>query len=87
LKAIVLHCDYGGLGPIWWDESNSVSQDFYSQIGASVRGDFKRFSVTLWGKNLTDADFNTFYFKSMGNSFVQKGKPVRLGITLNVTIN
>jgi outer membrane receptor protein involved in Fe transport len=83
LDAIVLGVNYRGAGRIYWDEMNSHSQDFYSLLGASVelrKGDF---SLSLWGQNLTDTKYNTFYFKSVGNSFFSYGKPRVLGVTLS----
>jgi outer membrane receptor protein involved in Fe transport len=44
------------------------------------KGDF---SLSLWGRNLTDTDYYTFYFKSMNNNFLNHGKPARLGVTLS----
>ena len=73
------------LGKIWWDEANTLSQPFYAVLGADVRGHFKWFDVFLRGENLTDADYGVFYFKSVGKSFFQMSKPLRL--TIGVTVN
>lgn len=83
LDDVVVNCSWQGAGKIYWNESNTLSQNFYSQLGASVdlrKGDF---TLSLWGRNLTGTDFYTFYFKSVGNSFFSHGKPRRLGITLS----
>jgi hypothetical protein len=40
----------------------------------------------LWGKNLTGTKYDTFYFKSVGNSFVQRGKPLQTGVFLTVNL-
>jgi len=40
--------------------------------------------VDLWGHNLTDAKYNTFYFESMSRGFAQKGKPVQFGVDLRL---
>lgn len=85
LDAIVLGVNYRGAGRIYWDEMNTKDhcQDYYSLLGASVelrKGDF---SLSLWGQNLTDTKFNTFYFKSVENSFFSHGKPRILGVTLS----
>lgn len=75
-----------GVGPIYWDDTNSVSQNFYTLLGASVGIVNKRYSATLWGENLTSMQYSTFYFVSMGNAFFQRGKPRRIGITLRIKI-
>ena len=83
LDDVVFNCSWQGAGKIYWNESNTLKQNFYSLLGASVelrKGDF---SLSLWGRNLTGTDFYTFYFKSVGNSFYNHGKPRQLGITLS----
>ena len=75
-----------GLGRIWWDEANSLSQPFYALLGADVRGHFKWFDVFLRGENLTGERFEVFYFKSVGRSFFQIGKPLRLTVGISVNI-
>lgn len=83
LDDVVFNCTWQGAGRIYWNESNSLYQNFYSQLGASVelrKGDF---TLSLWGRNLTGTDFYTFYFKSVGNSFFNHGKPRLLGLTLS----
>ncbi len=83
LDEIVLSASWQGAGKIYWNEENTLHQNFYSLLNASVelrKGDF---SLSLWGRNLTDTDYYTFYFKSMNNNFLNYGKPARLGVTLS----
>ena len=35
--------------------------------------------VELWGRNLTDARYDTFVFDSMGRRYAQQADPVRFG--------
>ncbi len=71
-----------GAGKIYWNEENTESQNFYCQLGAGAILTHKDLSVQLWGRNLTDTRFHTFYFLSMGNAFFQRGKGVEAGVTL-----
>ena len=83
LDEVVLSASWQGAGKIYWNEANTLHQNFYSLLNASVelrKGDF---SLSLWGRNLTDTDYYTFYFKSMNNNFLNYGKPIRLGVTLS----
>ena len=73
-----------GTGSIYWDELNLYRQPFYAELGASIRFEHSRYSLDIWGKNLTDTRFNVFRYESIGNNFMQRGKPVRGGITLRV---
>lgn len=73
-------------GDIYWNESNTARQPFYCLPGASIAFSAERWSLRLWGQNLSDTRYDTFYFKSIGNSFVQHGLPRRFGVTLRVNI-
>lgn len=86
LDAITLNASWQGAGKIFWNEQNTIKQDFYHLLNASVELHKGAFSLSLWGRNLTNTDFYTFYFKSMGNSFMSQGKPYRLGATLSFAL-
>lgn len=86
LGDLVLQAGVRCAGRIWWNEENSLSQPFYALMDASVRFEHKRYSLDVWGRNLTGTGYNVFYFKSIGNEFVQRGRPRTFGITLNINI-
>ena len=86
LGNIVLQAGVRCAGRIWWNEENSLSQPFYALVEASLRFEQKHYSVDIWGRNLADAGYNVFYFKSIGNEFVQRGRPRTFGITLNINL-
>lgn len=74
-------------GKIYWNESNSIAQPFYALLGASAAWSNDLFRVELWGKNLSNTKYSTFYFVSIGHEFLQRGRPIEYGITLNININ
>lgn len=86
LRSVTVSADLSGAGRIWWDEANTLSQPFYVLPGADVRLGFKWFDLFLRGDNLSGTDYNVFYFKSVGNSFFQSGKPARFtaGISFEI---
>lgn len=86
LKSLRLHVGARGVGDIYWDEANSVKQNFYLLPDASVTLESDKFSVQLWGENLTDTDYDVFYFVSIGNAFLQKGRPRMVGATLRLKL-
>ena len=86
LGDLVLQAGVRGTGRIWWNEANSLSQPFYALLDASVRLEHARYSIGLWGRNLAGTSYDVFYFKSIGNEFVQRGRPRTFGITLNINI-
>jgi outer membrane receptor protein involved in Fe transport len=72
------------LGKIYFTENNDAVQDFYGLLDASVTAEKNKFSLTVWGKNLTNATYNLFYFFNRVNSksFAQQGLPLQFGVTL-----
>lgn len=86
LGDVVLQAGVRGAGAIRWNEENTLSQPFYTLFEASVRLEHARYSLDVWGRNLADRQYDVFYFKSIGNEFVQRGRPRTFGITLNINI-
>jgi outer membrane receptor protein involved in Fe transport len=88
--ALTFGMNYTGAGKIYWTESNTAiagnpaAQSFYGTLNAHVTWQRKSVEVDLWGHNLTDAKYNTFYFESMSRGFAQKGKPVQFGVDLRL---
>ena len=75
-----------GAGRIYWNEANSASQPIYFTFGAHAILDFGKCSINLWGRNLLDKNYHTFYFQSMGRAYAQKGHPVQVGVDLNIKL-
>jgi len=73
-------------GDIYWDEANTLRQPFYALLGASITWQQKHYSVQLWGRNLTDTQYKTFYFVSIQHPFLQRGHGRSLGATLRINL-
>ncbi len=86
LKNLTIGANCTGAGRIHWDEANSMSQKFYSLLGARMVFGCSFGTVTLWGKNLTDTKYNTFRFENSSCGFEQHGKPLQIGVDVNVKI-
>ncbi len=86
LRSVSLGANCSGAGRIYWTEANSVSQSFYATLGARLSVEMKRLQVMLWGKNLTDNKYNTFYFESANRGFEQHSKPLQVGIDLSIRL-
>ncbi len=85
IRKLAIDLNMRGTGKIYWNESNSQCQPFYAEAGATLTLEAKNWELQVWGDNLTNTKFNTFYFMSMGNEFLQEGKPARGGVTLRFT--
>ncbi len=86
VKRIVTDINLRGTGLIYWNEDNTRIQPFYALLGAGITLEGKRWSLQIWGKNLTDTKYHTFYFMSMGNEFLQRGRPIQGGVTLRINL-
>lgn len=84
LDKLQLRIGYTGIGKIYWNEENTLAQDFYSLLGSSIYAEKGNFSLELWGKNLTDTEYNAFWFQSVGNGFFSQGMPAEFGATFSV---
>ena len=85
LRAISLGANLSAAGAIMWDEANTHQQDFYATLGAHLSLEFDRdMSLTLWGKNLSNTDYNTFCFDSMNRRYAQRGIPCHFGADFKV---
>jgi len=76
-----------GVGRIYWNEANTLHQPFYAQLGASVAAMTDWLTLEAWMENITGTRFNTFYFESIKNNFVQRGKPRRFGFTVRMNFD
>lgn len=86
LDRVVLTAGLSGLGRIYWNERNSLSQPFYLLAECSVRFEHRHYALDLWARNLFDKRYDAFYFVSIRNAFVQRGRPRTLGVRLSILL-
>ena len=77
---------YRGTGSTYWDESNLHKQDFYSVLDGRISFIRKSLQLDIWGNNLLNTQYQTFYFESLGKKFVQLNKPMQIGVNLTLSI-
>ncbi len=70
------------LGDIYWTEDNHCKQDTYAQLGAHADVKYKSLSIGIFGRNLNDAQADTFYFESLNHKFAQSCKPRHFGMSI-----
>ncbi len=85
LKRILFNLSYNGVGKHYWHESNEAYQPFYGLLNSRVSFEKDNISLSVWGKNILNTEYNSFYFQALGNSYAQIGKPATMGIKLKVT--
>lgn len=82
LNRIQINANYTGAGRIYWTEQNDVSQSFYGTLNGRLSLQKGNGQIDFWVRNALDKDYAAFYFESMGNGFMQKGRPIQAGIEL-----
>ena len=86
LGDLILQAGIRSTGSIEWNEANTRRQPFHTLADASLRLEHERYSIDLWSRNIADAKYEVFYFKSIEREFVQYGLPRTFGVTLNIYI-
>ncbi|GAB6982210.1 TonB-dependent receptor [Prevotella dentasini] len=84
LRSVMVGLNLSARGNTYWDEANTISQNFYATLGAHADADFGPLHVNLWIRNLTDTKYNTFAVQSaatgMKYTFGQLGNPFQMGV-------
>lgn len=79
---------YTGFGKVYWNESNTLHQNFYGTLGAKAQITKKYATLELWGKNILNRKYNTFVFDSGSKSdlkyYGQRGLPAEFGVALKL---
>ena len=83
-QSLTLGANVTGAGKIYWTEANNASQDFYTTLNGYVSLKTKAVQIDLWGRNLTDKQYTTFYFESMGRGYEQRSKPLQVGVDVRL---
>ena len=68
------------------DVVNTQNENFTPILGARAVADFGPVKVMLWGRNLTDARYDSFLFESAGRMFAQQAKPLQGGIDITIRL-
>ena len=84
LRSLTVGLNVHAQGKTYWDAANSYGQKFYAVLGAHIDADLSPVVISLWGRNLTNTNYNTFAVdSSFGGEtqyFAQRGNPVQLGM-------
>ncbi len=86
VREVVLDADMNMIGDIVWNEAGNISQNPYCLLGAGIRVKLPKSELYANCLNIADQNYSTFYFKSVGNSFFQTGKPRRFNVGIRVEL-
>jgi outer membrane receptor protein involved in Fe transport len=82
LENISIAAQYSYYTNIYFTERNNIQETFYDVVNASLTFNTKRLNYGLWAKNAFNRNYTVFYCESLGNSFMQQGKPLQYGFSL-----
>ena len=77
---------YYGYGKTYWTEANNAWRGYYGTFNGKITLAEKNYEFSVWAKNILNRKYNTFYFESFGNSFVQQAKPLQWGFSVGVKL-
>ena len=83
-KSLTLGANATGAGKIYWTEANNASQDFYTSLNGYISLKTQSVQIDFWGRNLTDNEYTTFYFETMGRGYEQRCKPLQVGVDVRL---
>lgn len=87
LRNMVFGMNVNMQGKTYWDNGNTYSQDIYAVLGGHIAFDFGIMQLNVWGKNLTDTNYNTFAVDNAATGkreyFAQRGNPFQCGVDLS----
>lgn len=75
-----------GNGKTYWHENNQDEQSFYLLLNASASISWKKVTLGIWAKNLTNTGYISYLFKASAGTFAQEGKPFAMGTNLAIDI-
>ena len=89
--ALTLKANVEGRGDYYFSNRHNVKADAYALVHSSLEYTYGNFTAILWGRNLTDADYQVRGFGSFGNNpgngyaietYTQQGNPRTFGLTI-----
>ena len=73
-------------GPIFWDETGTLSEPVHVRPAARVSLAFPQWEIWLRGENLLGSTGRNFYFKSVGREFFSRERPRNILLGISITI-
>ena len=78
--------EYAGLGEVYWREDNSSREDLQSTLRARLGLGYDRYTLALWGANLTNNSYTVFQAASPLGRLFQTSAPRTLGLDFSVKL-
>ena len=87
LRSVTCGLNVNAQGKTYWDSANSYGQNFYAVMGAHIDVDLSPVTISFWGRNITNTNYNVFAIdSSFGGEtlyFAQRGAPFQCGFDVS----
>ena len=87
LQEMQLHGSYHGMGKHYWNDANTLKQNYYGLVNLRATLVFSGVQLSLWSRNTLNRDYNVFMFEAFNNTYSQQSAPLRFGLTLKSSLN
>ncbi len=87
LNALQLHGSYHGVGQHYWNDANTLKEDYYGLVNLRASLVFNQFKLAVWTKNALNQHYNAFMFEAFNNTYSQQSAPFRFGMTIKSNLN
>ena len=81
-----VNLQYTGTGKLYWAEDNKISQPYYGILNGKISAAKGIATVSLWSKNITNVEYMAYSFAMSNQQYTQKGRPLTVGISINLRI-
>ena len=80
MQSLTLGMSYTGAGKTLLElKKTIVSQSFYGTLNGAILCSTEALQIDVWGRNLTNKDYTTFYFETMHRGFETKKQTFATG--------
>ena len=88
LRSVTVGANVSAQGKTYWDTANTYGQKFYAVLGGHIDADLSPVTISVWGRNLTNTNYNIFAVDSnFGGEtlyFAQRGNPFQMGVDIKL---
>lgn len=70
-------------GEQYFDAANTLKDDGYALVNLKAGYRWSRYDISIWCKNLFDEEYAQKKVKNQGDTLVEDGEPMTLGVTLS----
>lgn len=81
---LIIYTNYLYTGKHYWNEQNSHYQDGYGILNIKLSFVKRGMQLDLWSRNITDNQYHSFFFQALGNSYIQKSRPMLFGVNFGI---